>query len=85
MVSPATISSHEQLAEIYRYAGSIILKIVYGYDTLEENDPMIAVVQEGIACLEEATKPGYLIDLFPWCKFPSVCYCLFFLCLLLSC
>ena len=41
--------------------------VVYGYDTLEENDPMIAVVQKGIACLEDATKPGCLVKLFPWC------------------
>jgi len=45
-----------------------MLKVVYGYETVEEHDPMIGLAQQGIACLEEATSPGHLIELIPWCK-----------------
>lgn len=51
-----------------RHTGSILLKIVYGYDTVEGRDPMIALVRQGIACLEEATSPGQAIELFPLCE-----------------
>ena len=52
----------------FRHIGSVLLKIVYGYDTLEEQDPMIALIQQGFSCVEEATSSGHAIELFPWRK-----------------
>jgi len=58
-----------------RHTGTILLKIVYGYDTMEGKDPMIALVHQGIACLEEATSPGQAIEMFPWCGCLNVQTC----------
>ena len=42
------------------------MKSVYGYETLEDNDPFVAMVQKMLANGEIATRPGYLVDLMPW-------------------
>jgi len=49
-----------------RYAGSIILKAVYGYDTLEDGDPIIATANRFLSKMGEITEPGYLVELLPW-------------------
>jgi len=64
--SPVQVSPRKANQWYHRYAGSVILKVVYGYDTLEVNDPMIALAHEGISYVESGTKSGYLIELIPW-------------------
>jgi len=50
----------------HRYAGSIVLKIVYGYDTLDNNDPMIEKAHQFNTDVDVVTQPGYLIEVLPW-------------------
>jgi len=43
------------------------MKTVYGYDTLDDDDPLIATANDVLAKAIEVTEPGYLIELLPWC------------------
>lgn len=50
-----------------RYPGSVVLKIAYGYDTLENDDPFINLAHKALVANDGATKPGQLIEVIPWC------------------
>jgi len=52
-----------------RYGASIILKVVYGYDTMTKNDPFIAISNQFLADIATSIKPGYLVEVFHWCMF----------------
>ena len=54
------------LTSVLRYTGSIILKTVYGYETLDSDDPMIAIANPVLSKIGEVTEPGYLVELLPW-------------------
>jgi len=57
-----------------RYSASIILKVVYGYETLGKDDPMLGIMEDFFDDLATATKPGYLIEVFHWCMFHADFY-----------
>ena len=40
--------------------------MAYGYETEEENDPLIFAGHNCLAYANETTQPGYLIELIPW-------------------
>lgn len=53
-----------------RFAGSIILQLMYGYEVLEEGDPVIPVVDLVTEQFSEATAPGaFLVDVFPLLRY----------------
>lgn len=53
----------------YRLNGSIVLKMGYGYDLKEGNDPLIALVNRALDGFQEASTPGnFLIDVIPACE-----------------
>ena len=46
------------------------MKITYGIDVKESDDPYILVAEEAINGMHEASIPGaFLVDLFPMLKF----------------
>ncbi|KAL7284540.1 hypothetical protein ACG7TL_001832 [Trametes sanguinea] len=45
---------------------STIMRVSYGIDVAEENDPYVAAVEEGVATFNEAFVPGaFLVETFP--------------------
>ena len=64
------IRTPEMLEESIRKAtGSVIMKITYGYDTLAEDDPLIALVSEAMKQFGDITESSkvWLVDFFPLC------------------
>ncbi|TCD64635.1 hypothetical protein EIP91_003837 [Steccherinum ochraceum] len=52
---------------IHYLAGSLILKIVYGYDAQDYHDDFIEKVDSGMADFADILQTGrYPVDLFPW-------------------
>ncbi|KAG6328751.1 hypothetical protein ID866_10338 [Astraeus odoratus] len=63
--SPEKLSSH-----IRTNAGALILKIVYGYEVKEENDPFVNLVENAIRAIATAVITGtFLVDAVPILKY----------------
>jgi hypothetical protein len=46
---------------------AIILRVTYGYQAKESNDPFIEIAEEALESLAIAGNPGtFLVDLIPW-------------------
>lgn len=60
-------SSHADLdLTTCRTAGAIILKLSYGYEILEDEDPLVELVDRAMKQLSEVTTPGaFIVDVFP--------------------
>lgn len=52
----------------YREAGSVILKITYGYTTeAHRRDPLVDLAREAVHVFADATTPGkWLVDVLPF-------------------
>lgn len=54
-------------------AGAIILKITYGHDVRENDDPLVELVDRTMDIFSQTSQPGtYLVDLVPICEFARV-------------
>ena len=55
---------------IRKEAGSVILKITYGYTTVARgNDPFVDLATKTMVGFAEATVPGkWMVDVFPFCE-----------------
>ncbi|KAI0029194.1 cytochrome P450 [Vararia minispora EC-137] len=64
------IAKPDQVSDMLRKcAGSIILKIAYGYDVAQEGkDPVIDVVDDGMRQLDVLLSAQWLVDLMPFLK-----------------
>ncbi|KAK1227701.1 hypothetical protein PQX77_009289 [Marasmius sp. AFHP31] len=52
------------------HAAKIILSIAYGIEVLPENDPYVALAEEGVRILGTAQRPGaYLVESIPLLKY----------------
>ncbi|TCD68023.1 hypothetical protein EIP91_011634 [Steccherinum ochraceum] len=50
--------------------GKSIMKVTYGIDVVEENDPFVYHAEQTIAAFNTAARPGrYLVDLIPFLKY----------------
>lgn len=60
------------LDHIRHEAGSVILKIIYGYNTVRHDiDPLVDMAEKTVAEFAEASVPGrWAVDIFPFCAFP---------------
>ncbi|TFK46242.1 cytochrome P450 [Heliocybe sulcata] len=58
------------LAKLVRhYAGSVILKVTYGYQTKPEDDPFLLLAEKVMGAFSIASKPGnWLVDFVPWLR-----------------
>lgn len=55
------------LQHVRTEAGSVILKITYGYTTKREGDPLVALANESMMDFKSATVPGkWIVDVFPF-------------------
>lgn len=64
------LEAPERLLDHIRHeTGSVILKIVYGYDTARhERDPLVDMAETTVAQFAEASVPGrWAVDIFPFC------------------
>ena len=54
----------------HRTAGAIILRIVYGYEVVEGDDPFVSAVTETMEQFSLSFAQGaFLVDLVPSCTF----------------
>jgi hypothetical protein len=68
------LESPEQLFDhIRKEAGSVILKITYGYTTAARgNDPLVDLAKKTLDQFTEAVVPGkWMVDILPFCKWSS--------------
>ncbi|KAF8814215.1 cytochrome P450 [Phlegmacium glaucopus] len=57
-------------AHIRKTAGAIILRISYGYEVKEKDDPFVTLADEALLQFSLATAPGsFLVDIFPPLKY----------------
>ncbi|EPQ56835.1 cytochrome P450 [Gloeophyllum trabeum ATCC 11539] len=58
------------IAKLVRhYAGSVILKVTYGYQTEPENDPFLVLAEKVMGAFSVASKPGnWLVDFITWLR-----------------
>ncbi|KAF9058629.1 cytochrome P450 [Rhodocollybia butyracea] len=62
--SPGALSNN-----LRKTSGAIIMKLTYGIDVQEENDPFVTLIEQANDNFSLATKPGaFLIDIFPSLK-----------------
>ena len=53
-----------------RTAGAIILRIAYGYEIEEGDDPFVSTVDKAMEHFSLSSAPGcFLVDLVPSCTF----------------
>jgi hypothetical protein len=65
------LESPERLFDhIRKEAGSVILKITYGYTTAARgNDPLVDLARKTLDQFTEAVVPGkWMVDILPFCK-----------------
>ena len=62
----------------FRYSTSIIMSVVYGYDTSPINDPWVKYVQRAAKAVSKAVDPkrGALLGMFPFRRFRRMSYSL---------
>ena len=52
--------------------GGVILRITYGYDVQDSNDPLISIAEAAMRGFSDACVPGaWLVDIFPACESES--------------
>ncbi|KAJ6545762.1 cytochrome P450 [Mycena capillaripes] len=57
------------LESIRHYAGSIILRVVYGYKTAPRNDRFLLLAEEVMGAFSLASQPGaWAVDIIPWLR-----------------
>jgi hypothetical protein len=66
-VSPSFLLKIASLT-LFRTAGAIILRIAYGYEAAEEDDPFVRLADEAVEQFSLSTTPGFLVNFFPPCK-----------------
>ena len=55
---------------IYRYSGSLVLMVTYGYKAKDHNDELVKLVDTAMDQFSETTTPNaFLVDVFPICEF----------------
>lgn len=66
--SPDALFDH-----IRKEAGSVVLKIIYGYTTnAHGRDPFVDLATKTMVEFAEATVPGkYAVDVFPFCEYAN--------------
>ena len=66
MAAPNDVNEH-----IRKAAGSIILKMTYGYDAREEKDQIVDIVNQATTEFGDVTEAGkiWMVDIMPICMF----------------
>lgn len=57
------------MLNLYRTAGTIILRIAYGYEVKENNDPFIDLADRAVHQFSRSSTLGaFMVDDMPFCK-----------------
>ncbi|KAJ6575619.1 cytochrome P450 [Mycena vulgaris] len=57
------------LDSIRHYAGSVILRVTYGYQTAPQDDKFLLLAERVMAVFSLATQPGaWAVDILPWLR-----------------
>ena len=52
---------------IHSYSGSVILKVIYGYQTETQDDPFLDLGEKVVAIFSQVSQPGaWLVETIPW-------------------
>ena len=62
------IDRNAELNNITRYAGSIILSVIYGYDVLSNDDSLVNLVESTEQAFTVAPLPKWLVNGFPFLR-----------------
>ncbi|OJJ51826.1 hypothetical protein ASPZODRAFT_2108113 [Penicilliopsis zonata CBS 506.65] len=62
--SPEKFIEHNRTA-----AGAVVLKIVYGYHSEQEGDPLVHLARQTISEFSDAVAPKWLVDILPALKY----------------
>lgn len=58
------------VVESTSWAGALVLKIAYGFDTKPGHDPLVEIVDEAMAQFADLVRPGaWLVDFIPLLRF----------------
>lgn len=59
-----------RVLSFHSYAGSVILKVSFGYQTEPKNDPFLVLAEKVMGVFAASSQPGaWLVDLIPPCTF----------------
>ena len=65
---------HDFRDHLRHFAGSLVLRIAYGYKTLDQDDPMIKVAERALQAISTAGTPGkWMVDIIPARKCLKYC------------
>ncbi|EJD45476.1 cytochrome P450 [Auricularia subglabra TFB-10046 SS5] len=56
-------------AHVRWVAAALILKLTYGYDSAEDDDPLVYIAEKGMTNFSLSTAPGWMVDLVPAIRF----------------
>jgi hypothetical protein len=58
-----------------RHSTSIIMSVVYGYETGPRDDPIISIVEKAVNLAVSSIKPevAAFLGAFPFCELPCSC------------
>ena len=48
------------------------MKLAYGYDVTEENDPLVQLAEVAVSNFSASTTPGWAVDIFPARAYPEL-------------
>ncbi|KII91350.1 hypothetical protein PLICRDRAFT_173216 [Plicaturopsis crispa FD-325 SS-3] len=66
VVRLAEADNYEEYVECTKQsAGSLILRLTYGYKATTRDDPLVAIADVAMDGFSKATEPGWLVDSFP--------------------
>lgn len=58
---------------ISSYAGSVILKVIYGYQTASHDDRFLVLIEKVMSIFSQASQPGaWLVDIIPWSMYRAL-------------
>lgn len=63
-----SLIQNTQLTAMIRYAGSIILSVVYGYDIVSSDDPLVELVESTEQAFTVGPLPKWLVNGFPFLR-----------------
>ncbi|KAJ6541977.1 cytochrome P450 [Mycena vulgaris] len=57
------------LESIRHYSGSVILRVTYGYQTVDQNDRFLVLAEQVMGAFSLASQPGaWAVDILPWLR-----------------
>ncbi|KAJ7628753.1 cytochrome P450 [Roridomyces roridus] len=69
LIDKVLANPDEFLDSIRHYAGSVILRVTYGYQTASKNDRFLVLSERVMNAFSSASQPGaWAVDILPWLR-----------------